>query len=52
MLLTTNVMPPNFEQMSIAAAVRASILQTMKREMDSLRSLDNSAMVINTDALM
>jgi hypothetical protein len=45
-------LPPNFEQMSITAAVRTSILQTMKREMDSLRCLDNSAMVINTDALM
>ncbi len=52
MLLTTNVMPPNFEQMSIAAVVRASIQQMLQREMDSLRSLDNSAMVINTDASM
>jgi hypothetical protein len=52
MLLTTNVMPPNFEQMSIAAAVRASIQQMLQREMHSLRSLDNSAMVINTDASM
>jgi hypothetical protein len=53
MLLTTNVMPPNFEQMSIEAAVRESIQQMMQREMESLRSLDmHSAMVINTDASM
>jgi hypothetical protein len=52
MLLTTNVMTPNFEQMNIVAAVRKSIQQMMQREMDSLRSLDNSAIVINTDASM